>query len=58
MFKIRQHIASSFSATGLFGAYLLVDYKNHGIKRAGAKISGLMGCKTTAGLLGVPQLLA
>ena len=47
MFKKRQHIASSSSVTGLSGATLLVGYKNHGIKLAGAKIPCFIGSNST-----------
>ena len=52
MFKKSQHIESSLSVTGVFSAYSLVGYKKHCLKRAGAKIPGLINSdSTTAELL-------
>ena len=47
MIKKRQHAASSSSATGQFGAYLYVGYKNYGLKRAGAKIPCFINSNST-----------
>ena len=57
MFKKHEHIASSCAVSGLIGAYLLGGYKNHGLKRAGAKISCFIDSKdTTSELLKINTL--